>query len=85
MSITTYRITDGRQVRAVRAMLGMTQAELGQAAGVHRMSINNAEKRQRLPPRSWAAEQVAKYGAENGIVADVVDGVPVVRVQSPAA
>lgn len=80
LRLSAYRITDGRQVRAVRAILGMTQREMGKAAEVDRNTVWRAEKQERLPPRSYAAERLGRFAAENGIQCQMIDGKPAVVI-----
>ena len=78
--MTTFRLTDGRQVRAVRAILGMTQREMRKAAEVDRSTVCRTEKQGRLPPRSYAAERLGRFAAEQGIRCQMTDGKPAVLI-----
>lgn len=62
--------TDGRQLRAARAILGLTVVETAEIAGLHRNSVLRAEGQKKLPRQAHAANLISKAFEERGIVCD---------------
>ena len=60
-------VISGAQIRAVRALLGWTQAELAKASGVSEVSIKNIE-RGVSDPRSSTLEAIEKAVGKAGAI-----------------
>ncbi|GGD93414.1 hypothetical protein GCM10011390_10240 [Aureimonas endophytica] len=83
------RIDDGRQIRAARAILGMTVQELADAAGLHKNSVLTVEakKRIRRAPHTGGGHSVSlieKAIEARGVICDLIDGQPIVRFTTTA-
>ena len=63
--------TDSRQVRAARAILGLSQEELARTAGVHRNTVYRAETK---APCQGFAEAIGAALEPLGISFDAQDG-----------
>jgi DNA-binding XRE family transcriptional regulator len=69
---------DGRQIRAARAILGLSQDGLARASGVHRNTVNAIE---RSPENDWPSTAlVAEALNERGVTFGVQDGRAVVSL-----
>ena len=67
-------VTDGRQLKAARVILGMTINQLAEAAGLHKNSVMRVENYGTLPRSAHAAGRMQKALEEMGIVFEVKDG-----------
>lgn len=83
------RIIDGRQAKAARVILGMTVAEMAEAAGIDRKSVMRVEHMKGLRldvlgSAGYGADCIAKAVAERGVMFDVMDKQPIVRFATTA-
>ena len=69
---------DGRQVRAARAILGMTLDEIAGKAGLNRNSVHRLEHVGALPEYSYAGSKLAAAVESLGVAFTVQDGNPAV-------
>jgi len=69
---------DGRQVRAARAILGMTLEEIARLAGLNRNSVHRLEHIGALPEFSYAGSRLTAAMEPLGIAFSVQDGNPAV-------
>lgn len=72
-------LVDSRQLRAARAILGLTVQEVATGAAVNRNTVWRTEGIGTLPDQSFAAQRIGHFLARNGIAFDVVNGKPSVR------
>ena len=69
---------DGRQIRAARAILGLSQDGLAHACGVHRNTVSAIES---SPARDWpSASRITETLTGLGVCFDVQDGRAVVSL-----
>ncbi|KAB0676006.1 hypothetical protein [Aureimonas leprariae] len=77
------RIDDGRQVKAARAILGMTVQALADAAGLHKNSVLVVEAKKRIRRHRFdtnsGVARIERVVQERGVSCDMVDGQPTVR------
>lgn len=64
------KVTDGRQLKAGRIILGLTVDEMAEAAKLNRNSVLRVERFQNLPYYAHAADKIAKALEERGISFD---------------
>ena len=76
-------LIDGRQVKAARAILGMTLEEIARLAGLHRNSVHRLEHIGALPECSYAGSRLTAAVEPLGVAFTVQDGNPAV-VFTPA-
>lgn len=67
-------LTDGRQLKAARHILGLTLRDLADMAGLHRNTVLRIEAETTLPSSAIAADQIQTVLEEQGIRFDVGDG-----------
>tara|TARA_R100001143_G_scaffold43511_1_gene39015 strand:- start:60 stop:332 length:273 start_codon:yes stop_codon:yes gene_type:complete len=77
-------ITDGKQLKAGRIILGMTINEMADTTGMHRNSVLNAEKRDRIPSHSWAADRIQEALEERGVIFGNESGMASISFQTHA-
>ena len=58
-TVATTRPDHGRQIAAARAALKLSLDQTAKAAGLHRNSVVNAERREQLPRWSYAGDKIA--------------------------
>ena len=81
------RATDGRQLRAARAALGLTVEEAAALAGVNRNTITRAEKLARITHREHGAMLIGAgyeragclFGAADGLLQVAFSAAPAVK------
>jgi hypothetical protein len=66
-AVMTYSVTDGRQLKAGRVILGMSIRDMAQATGLNRNSILRVEAHENLPHHAHAADRMVKALEERGI------------------
>jgi len=69
-------LTDGRQLKAGRVILGLTINQVAEAVNLNRNSVMHAEAFHALPHSTHSGEFIAEYLITNGIEFNVVDGKP---------
>jgi DNA-binding XRE family transcriptional regulator len=79
----TINVSDGRQLRAGRAIVGLTVREMAQAAGINRNSVIRVEQFKTLPRSCWAASRIAKALEDLGITFISSDVSVAVSFQKP--
>lgn len=67
-------VTDGRQLKAGRVILGMTINDMAEVAGLNRNSVLRVEARKTLPNHAHAAELIQRAMEDRGIRFIVQDG-----------
>lgn len=67
-------VTDGRQLRAGRVILGMTIEDMAAVAGINRNSVLRAEGSTSFTAPAYAASRIAKALTERGISFDTNPG-----------
>ena len=67
-------VTDGRQLRAGRVILGMTIKDMAELAGLHKNSIIRVERYGTLPRHTYAANKIQKALESLGIMFEIKDG-----------
>lgn len=74
------RLDDGRQVKAARAILGLTASELAKASGLSKNSVLRVEGMKRLRryqyDRNSSAAKIERVIGEHGIHCEMQDGYP---------
>lgn len=75
----SIEVVDSRQIRAVRAALGMSLSEMAEAAKINRNSVRAAESCADIKRHRLAATAIAMVGLNRGIFCEMEDGAPVVR------
>ena len=77
------RVVDGRQLRAVRAILGISMQEMADMAQVHKNTVYALEGQGRLKRRAFAADRIASAAEGYGVRCLVVGGMPTVEFDRP--
>lgn len=67
-------VTDGRQLKAGRIILGLTIQDMAEAAGLHKNSVIRAEGYGTLPHHTYAATKIQKALESLGIKFEIKDG-----------
>lgn len=62
------KVVDGRQLRAGRAILGLTIREMANLAGLHRNSVSRVESLNNLPVSAYAADKISRALTSQGII-----------------
>ena len=60
-------VTDGRQIKAARVVLGLTIRQMADLSGVNRNSVLRVEATKTLPRSAWAADRIIKALEDRGI------------------
>lgn len=74
-------IHDGRQLRAARAILGLSVPDLAAEAGVNRNTVYRVEGLGAIPPRCEAAGRIAGALSSRGVSFGMQDGQAVIAFQ----
>lgn len=75
-------VTDGRQLRAGRIILGLTVNEMASLAGINRNSVLRVEGFGTLPYAAYAADRIMEALKRQGIVFTVRDGLAGVQFKA---
>ena len=78
-------LVDGRQIRAARAALGLSQAEFADGAGVNRNTVYGAEGLASIPGHCRTGEKIERAFADLGISFAAHDGQAVVAFSAAPA
>ena len=66
-------VTDGRQLKAGRVILGLTIQDMAEAAGLHKNSVIRVERHSTLPHHTYAANKIQKALESLGIKFEIKD------------
>lgn len=75
-------VTDGRQLKAGRIILGLTVKEMARLAGIHRNSVLRVESFGTLPFAAYAADRIMGALKRRGIIFTVKDGLAGVQFKA---
>lgn len=85
MGLRRNGLVDGRQVKAARAILGLSQASVAELTGVNRNTVYRIEGLEAPPRYCRAGDKIAGAMGPLGIVFDGEDGEVIVRFKVEAA
>lgn len=71
-----HTLTDGRQLKAARIIVGLTIREIADLIGMNRNSIMRAESFESLPFHTFAGDRISEALQDIGIEFVVQDGKP---------